>query len=126
MARHGQEGFTLIEVVAAAGLLASAGIVATLAASAMLRLERAAHAEAVGLAVAVEKLEELIARTPSARAGGNDETDLDGVRVARIWRVLERTPALDLTRLEVTVRWERPATTLLTLVTAVPGPAVLP
>ena len=121
-----EDGFTLIEVLAAAGLLMSAGIVATLAAVAMLRLERAAHAEAVGLAVATEKLEELIAATPPARAGGNDETALDGVPVTRIWRVIAAAPAPGLTRLEVTARWDRPRTTLLTLVAAVPAGAVLP
>lgn len=121
-----QDGFTLIEVLAAAGLLVSAGIVATLAAVAMLRLERAAHAEAVGLAVAGEKLEELIARRPPARAGGNDETDLDGVHVTRVWRVIDAAPARGLTRLEVTARWDRPQTTLLTMVAAVPAAEVLP
>jgi hypothetical protein len=80
----------------------------------------------VGLALAGEKLEELIARTPPARSGGNDTTDLDGVRVARVWRVVERTPAAELTRLEVTARWDQPRTTALTLVAAVPGPQVLP
>lgn len=121
-----QGGFTLIEVLAAAGLLASAGIIATLGAAAMLNLERAAHAEAVGLATATEKLEELIARAPSARLGGNDETDLDGVHVTRVWRVIDREPASELSRLEVTARWDRPRTTLLTLVAAVPGRTVLP
>jgi Tfp pilus assembly protein PilV len=121
-----EEGFTLVEVLVAAGLLASAGIIATLAGVAMLRLERTAHAEAVGLALAGEKLEELIARTPPARSGGNDTTDFDGVRVARVWRVVERTPAAELTRLEVTARGDQPRTTALTLVAAVPGPQVLP
>lgn len=121
-----ESGFTLIEVLAAAGLLASAGIVATLAAVAMLRLERAAHAEAVGLAVAGEKLEELMSRRPDARAGGNDETDLDGVHVTRVWRVIDSAPAPGLERLEVTARWDRPRTTLLTIVAAVPGAEVLP
>ena len=121
-----QSGFTLIEVLAAAGLLASAGIVATLAAVAMLRLERAAHAEAVGLAVAGEKLEELMSRRPDARAGGNDETELDSVHVTRVWRAIDAAPASGLERLEVTARWDRPRTTLLTLVAAVPGTEVLP
>jgi type II secretory pathway pseudopilin PulG len=123
---RGEEGFTLVEVLVALGLLASAGIIATLAAAAMLRLERAAHAEAVGLATAGEKLEELIARTPAARSGGNDTTDLDGVHVTRVWRVIAGTPAVELTRLEVTARWDQPRTTALTLVAAVPGPQVLP
>lgn len=126
MRTDSQDGFTLIEVLAAAGLLVSAGIVATLAAVAMLRLERAAHAEAVGLAVAGEKLEELIARRPAARAGGNDETDLDGVHVTRVWRVIDAAPARGLTRLEVTARWDSPRTTLLTMVAAVPAAEVLP
>jgi Tfp pilus assembly protein PilV len=121
-----QAGFTLIEVLAAAGLLISAGIVATLAAIAMLRLEQAAHAEAVGLAVAGEKLEELMARRPDARAGGTDATDLDGVHVVRVWRVIDAAPAPGLTRLEVSARWDRPRTTLLTVVAAVPAGDVLP
>lgn len=121
-----QSGFTLIEVLAAAGLLLSAGIVATFAAVAMLRLELAAHAEAVGLAVAGEKLEELMSRSPDARAGGNDETDLDGVHVTRVWRVIGASPAAGLDRLEVTARWDRPQITLLTMVAAVPAAEAVP
>ena len=114
-------GMTLAEVLVALGLLASAGIVASLAAASMLQLERAAHAEAVGLAVAGEKLEELLATAPSARRAGNDETLLDGVDVARVWRVLDDVPARGVMRLEVTARWTAPALTMLTLVAAAPG-----
>jgi type II secretory pathway pseudopilin PulG len=112
---------TLVEVLVALGLLASAGIVASLAAASMLQLERAAHAEAVGLALAAEKLEELLATTPAARRNGNDETVLDGVGVARVWRVLDDEPARGVMRLEVTARWSAPALTMLTLVVAAPG-----
>ena len=105
----------------ALGLLSSAGIVASVAAVAMLQLERAAHAEAVGLAVAGEKVEELLAMAPSARRSGDDRTTLDGIDVARVWRVREGDPAYGLTRLEVTARWEAPRLTMLTLVTAAPG-----
>ena len=119
--RRGEGGCTLVEALVALGLLASAGIVASVAALAMLQLERAAHAEAVGLAVAGEKIEELVAAAPSARRAGNDETSLDGVVVTRIWRVRDDDPAYGLTRLEVTARWDTPALTLLTLMTAVPG-----
>lgn len=112
---------TLVEVLVALGLLASAGIVASVAATAMLQLERAAHAEAVGLAVAGEKLEELIAAAPAARRAGNDETTLDGVGVTRVWRVRDDDPTRGVTRLEVTARWSAPALTMLTLVAAAPG-----
>lgn len=123
--RAGDEaGCTLIEALVALGLLASAGIVASVAALAMLQLERAAHAEAVGLAVASEKIEELVATPPVARRAGNDETSLDGVVVTRIWRVRDDDPAYGLTRLEVTARWDAPALTLLTLMTAAPGRSV--
>jgi len=119
--RRGQGGFTLIESLVALGLVASAGVVASVAAVAMLQLEHAAHAEAVGLALAGEKLEELVAALPPARRSGNDESQLDGIDVARVWRVVNDDPTRGLTRLEVTARWEAPALTLLTLVTAVPG-----
>jgi type II secretory pathway pseudopilin PulG len=119
--RGDSRGFTLVEVLAALGLLVSAGIVATLGAVAMLRLERAAHAEAVGLALASERLEELLAQAPAARLGGNDETELDGITVVRVWRVVADEPAPGLTRLEVSARWDHPRTTSLTLVAAAPS-----
>lgn len=119
--RVAQRGFTLIESLVALGLVASAGVVASVAAVAMIELERAAHAEAVGLAVASEKIEQLAAATPAARRAGNDATELDGVAVTRVWRVRNDDPAYGLTRLEVTARWDAPALTLLTLVMTVPG-----
>jgi len=112
---------TLAEVLVALGLLASAAIVASLAAASMLDLSRAAHAEAVGLALASEKLEELLATAPAARRAGNDETTLDGVGVARVWRVAHDDPARGVTRLEVTARWAAPALTMLTLVASAPA-----
>lgn len=117
----GEAGMTLAEVLVALGLLASAGIVASLAAVSMIELERAAHAEAVGLALASEKLEELLAAAPPARSAGNDETTLDGVGVARVWRIAHGDPAPGVTRLEVTARWAAPALTMLTLVASAPG-----
>jgi type II secretory pathway pseudopilin PulG len=121
LSRRNETGFTLIEAVVAICLVASAGVVASTAALGMLRLERAAHAEAAGLAAASEKLEELIGTEPSARRSGNDTTLLDGVELTRVWRVLDDLPARGLVRLEVTSRWDQPQLTLLTLVTAVPG-----
>jgi hypothetical protein len=112
---------TLVEVLVALGLLASAGIVATMGAASLLQLERAAHAEAVGLALAAEKLEELLASNPAARRGGDDETALDGVDVARVWRVRDDDPTLGVMRLEVTARWSAPGLTMLTLVASAPG-----
>ncbi|HEY8515362.1 MAG TPA: prepilin-type N-terminal cleavage/methylation domain-containing protein [Candidatus Binatia bacterium] len=120
-ARAREQGFTLVEALVAVALIASAGVVASTAALAMLRLERAAHAEAAGLAAASEKLEELIATRPADRRSGNDTTVLDGVAVTRVWRVLDDQPARDLVRLEVTSRWDHPQLTLLTLVAAAPG-----
>lgn len=116
-----RRGFTLVEVLVTLALLASAGVVATLGAIAMLRLERAAHAEAVGLALATERLEEMLAESPAARKGGNDETELDGVTVVRVWRVIADEPAPGLTRLEVSARWDHPSTTALTLVAVAPS-----
>lgn len=112
---------TLVEVLVALGLLASAGIVASMAAASLLQLERAAHAEAVGLALAAEKLEELLASTPASRRAGNDETSLDGVDVARVWRVRDDEPTAGVMRLEVTARWTAPGLTMLTLVASAPG-----
>jgi len=48
-------GFTLLEVMAALGLAAAAGLIATAGGSAMMRLSAAAHSEAVGLAAASGK-----------------------------------------------------------------------
>jgi prepilin-type N-terminal cleavage/methylation domain-containing protein len=119
--RGGERGFTLLESLVALALMASAGVVASAAAVAMLRLERAAHAEAAGLAAASERIEQLAAMVPAARQSGNDAIAVDGVAVTRVWRVHGDDPVYGLTRLEVTARWDTPALTLLTLVMTVPG-----
>jgi prepilin-type N-terminal cleavage/methylation domain-containing protein len=111
-------GFTLIEVLVALCLVASAGVLASFAATALLGLSSAAHSEAAGLAAASEKLEELIATPAAARIAGNDETAMAGVAVTRIWRIRADDPAPGLVRMEVTARWEHPTLTLLTLVAA--------
>ena len=118
MRRRG--GFSLVEVLAALGLVGSAGVLASFAATALLSLSAAAHAEAAGLAAAAEKLEELIALPPAARASGNDQTSMAGVGVTRIWRVRSDDPVPGLDRMEVTARWDHPSLTLLTLVAAAP------
>jgi hypothetical protein len=120
-AANGSRGFTLVEALVALSLVASAGLVASVAGAAMLALERAAHGEAAGLAVAGEKMEELVALPPAERRNGTDDVVLDGVAVTRVWRVVAGDPAYGVTRLEVTARWERPDLTLLTLVGVVPG-----
>jgi prepilin-type N-terminal cleavage/methylation domain-containing protein len=118
--RPSRGGFTLVEVLAALGLVASAGVIASFGATALLRLSAAAHSEAAGLAAASEKLEELLATPAASRAAGNDETAMANVHLTRIWRVRADDPAPGLDRLEVTVRWDHPSLTLLTLVVAAP------
>jgi type II secretory pathway pseudopilin PulG len=118
--RRAVAGFTLLEVLAALGLVAAIGVIASAAARAMIQLTQAAHAEAAGLAAAEERLEELLSLAAADRRSGNDETVLDGVALARIWRVLRNHPAPGLDRLEVTVRWSAPSLTLLTLATVAP------
>ena len=113
-------GFTLLEVLAALGLVGCLAVVSSAAGRALAMLSLAARAEAAGLAAASEKLEELIASPAAARASGNDETSMAGVAVTRVWRVRQDDPATGLSRIEVTSRWSRPALTLLTLVGVAP------
>ena len=118
--RRAPGGFTLLEVLAALGLVAAIGVIASGAARAMIHLTQAAHAEAAGLAAAEERLEELISLDSADRRSGNDETTLGDVALVRVWRVLRNDPASGLDRLEVTVRWSAPSLTLLTLATVSP------
>ena len=116
----GPGGFTLVEVLVALCLVASVGVLASSAALAVLAMTTAAHAEAVGLAAASAKVEELFATEAAVRASGNDELPTSIGAVARVWRVLPDEPAAGLQRLEVTVRWSRPSVTLLSLVAVAP------
>jgi len=113
-------GFSLVEALVALSLVASVATIASGAAVAMLELARAARAEAAGLAAASEKIEALVASPAGLRRAGDDEMEVDGVAVARVWRVAEDDPAPGLQRLEVTARWSAPRTTLLTLVAVAP------
>jgi len=113
-------GFTLIEVLAALGLVASVGVVSTAAGHALAVLGRAARAEAAGLAAAEAKVEEILSLRADRRAGGSDAITEAGIDVARVWRVRGDDPAPGLTRVEVTARWSAPELTLLTLVAVAP------
>ncbi len=113
-------GFTLVEVLVALCLIGAAGVVASGAAQVALASSAAAHAEAAGLLAATAKLEELIATEPAARAPGNDEIEVGGVAVARVWRLRGDDPARGISRLEVTARWSHPALTLLTMAAVAP------
>lgn len=103
-------------MLVALSLVASIGVAATGLGIALASLATAARAEAVGLALASEKLEELIAAAPDRRGDGFDEVERSGVHVVRQWRVATGDPEPDLARLEVTARWERPELTVLVLV----------
>lgn len=109
-------GFSLAEVLVALSLVASVGVIATGAGRSLARLARAARSEAAGLAAARARIEELLAAPPAQREGGNDEMVVDGLRIARVWRVRPDAPAPGLSWIEVTARWEHPSITLLTLV----------
>jgi type II secretory pathway pseudopilin PulG len=113
-------GFTLVEVLASLGLVASIGVIASGAALAMIDLTRAAHAEAVGLAAAEQQLEALVGTDASSRRSGNDTVVVDRVSLTRIWRVSNGDPAPGVDRLEVTVHWSAPSLTQLTLATVAP------
>jgi len=118
--RRRRAGFTLLEVLAALGLLGAAGVMATGSGHALARLAWAARGEAAGLFSAEQKIEELLSLPAAERRAGNDETDASGVSVRRVWRVLDDTPAPGVTRLEVSASWETPGLTMLTLVAVAP------
>ncbi len=111
-----QEGWTLIEVGLALCFVSGLAMTAGASAVTLLRLAAEAHAEAVGLAVAASRLEELLAADPERRAPGTDVVALGGTEVTRIWRPVSDDPAAGLWRIEVTARWERPSIAALTLV----------
>ncbi len=113
-------GFTLLEVLAALGLLGAVGVVASGSGHALARLGLAARAEAAGLFAAERKLEELLSLPAGERRGGNDETTSSRLSVRRVWRVVPDTPARSLDRVEVSVSWETPQLTVLTLVAVAP------
>jgi prepilin-type N-terminal cleavage/methylation domain-containing protein len=112
---RGPRGLSLVEVLVSLSLVASIGVAATGLGVALAALATAARAEAVGLALASEKLEELIATSPELRGDGFDEVERSGVRVVRQWRVATGDPEPELSRLEVTARWDRPELTVLVL-----------
>ncbi len=109
-------GFTLLEVLAALGVLVSVGIIAHGAGFAMMRLAVAAQAESVGLFLAEEKIEELLALPGPLRRSGNDDLLAPRARVRRIWRIDEAPPAPGFVRIEVSTSWEVPQVTILNLV----------
>ena len=116
----GGEGFSLLEVMAALGLLAAVAMMATSGGVALTRLGWAARGEAVGLFAAEEKIEELLSLPARAREAGYDDVDFSGIRVRRVWRLQNDAPVVGLTRLEVSTSWETPDLTLLTLVAVAP------
>ena len=120
MIDHRDDGLSLIEVLVALCLVASAGVVASGAAQSMTTLVRSARSEAAGLAAATEKMEEIFASPHLRRASGNDEVITDGLAVTRIWRVQPGVPAAGLDRVEVTTRWLHPRATLLTVAAVAP------
>jgi len=101
-------------------LLASVGVLASGAAYSIAKLVRAARSEAAGLVAATDKMEELLATSGAPRTSGNDEVVVDGLAVARVWRVVPDQPVSGVTRLEVTARWLQPTVTLLTVVAVAP------
>lgn len=113
-------GFTLLEVLAALGLVGAVGVVATASGHALAHLGVAARAEAAGRIAAEAKLEELLSLSPDSRRSGNDTPRMGAVDLRRIWRVLDDEPAPGLTRVEVSTTWERPRLTVLTLVGVAP------
>lgn len=104
----------------ALSLVASIGVAATSAGLTLAAMLRVARAEAVGLALAAEKLEALIAQPPHERAEGFDRIRSQGIEVNRLWRVRRGDPEASLTRLEVSSTWEAPDVTILTLVAVAP------
>lgn len=113
-------GFTLIEVLVALSLVASAGVAATGAGLALTALVARARAEVVALSLAAAKIEELLAMPAAGRSDGFDEVEQSAVRVKRMWHVSDGDPEPGLARLEVTARWEDPQLTVLTLVAVAP------
>lgn len=118
--RWRRAGFTLLEVLAALGLVGAVGVVATGSGYGLARLGHAARAEAAGLAAAEGKIEELLSLPAGRRSAGNDETRRGGILVQRVWRVRTGSPAPGLTRVEVSVSWETPDLKILTLVAVAP------
>ncbi len=111
-----QDGWTLVEVGLALCFVSGLAMTVGASAATLLRLAAEAHAEAIGLAAAASRLEELLATDPERRAPGTDVVTLGGTEVTRIWRPVADDPAAGLWRIEVTARWERPSITGLTLV----------
>lgn len=118
--RWRRAGFTLLEVLAALGLVGAVGVVATGAGHALARLSVAARAEAAGLFAAEQKLEEILSLVAEERTSGNDVPASTVVPLQRIWRIIPDDPALGLTRVEVSTSWETPQLTVLTLVGVAP------
>lgn len=114
--RRRRAGFTLLEVLAALGLVGAVGVVASGSGHALAKLAWAARGEAVGLFAAEQKLEELLSLPAVERRGGTDGTESSGIAVRRVWRIVPDTPAPGITRVEVSASWEAPELTILTLV----------
>lgn len=118
--RWRRAGFTLLEVLAALGLVGAVGVVVTGAGHALARLSLVAQAEAAGLFAAEQKLEEILSLSAAERRSGNDVPAPSVVPLRRVWRVLAEDPAPGLTRVEVSTSWETPQLTVLTLVGVAP------
>ena len=120
-----RRGSSLIEVMVALSLVAGLALIASTAGLAVVRLEAAAHAEAVGLTAAEDVVQRLAGLPRAERVAGSDELDAPPVEVHREWRVFADDPAPGLTRVESSAAWREPssdpsARVRLTLVAVLP------
>jgi type IV pilus modification protein PilV len=114
-------GFTLIEVLVAMGILSIAILGLAVGATSVIKGNQSSYATAIAVNLAQDKLEELKARPASLASGGPVTDTYDGQTYSRSWTVTNNSPISGMKRIDVTVTWTDYQTKTVTLSSAVKG-----
>jgi prepilin-type N-terminal cleavage/methylation domain-containing protein len=110
-----QDGFTLVEVLAALGIFSFAILGLAIGTVTMIRTNQNSHLFTSGMNLGQAKLEEFRSMTSAAFStlacpsyisiGCSDSAVASGVTFARSWQITANSPAVGVTKVEVKIDW---------------------